>query len=150
MDNIPRVYIETSVISGYGRERFHDTLIKFFDLIRSGVFIPIISRHTLLELNHEHTPIQVIENLQTIEFIEYPTTSEMLNLAEKYINKKIIDSKYDDDAMHIAIATLLEVDVLVSWNLTHIVNKNTIPLFNKINIKEGYKTLEIKKPEEIM
>ena len=74
----------------------------------------------------------------------------MKTLADKYIQKKIVINKYYFDALHIAIATVLNVDLLISWNLTHIVNKNSIPLFNEINIKEGYNPIKIMKPEEIM
>ena len=145
-----KVYIETSVISGYGRTRFHKPLMKFFDMIREGVFEPIISEHTLTELNNKKTPIEVINNLETIDYKIYEITDEMKILSKKYMIKKIVDEGHLEDALHIAIATILEADVLVSWNLTHIVNEVTIPLFNKVNIKEGYKSLEIKKPEEIM
>ena len=150
MDNCKKIYIETSVIGGYGRERFHDLLMKFFEMIRNGIFIPIISAHTIGELHHKKTPKEVIENLMTIEYTVHNTTFEMNNLANKYVEKKIIDEGFKADAVHIAIATILEVDVLVSWNMTHICNENTIPLFNKVNIKEGLKPLVIKKPEEIM
>ena len=145
-----KVYIETSVIGGYGRKRFHNDLMKFFDLVREGVFIPIISAHTLAELYDKKTPIDVIQNLATIDYTEYETTEKMNNLTDKYMEKRIIDERYRSDALHIAIATILKVDVLVSWNLTHIVNNFTIPMFNKVNIEEGYKPIEIKKPEEIM
>ena len=145
-----KVYIETSVISGYGRTRFHKPLMKFFDMIREGVFEPIISGHTLAELYKEKTPTEVLNNLRTIEYDIYNTTTEMNDLVDKYMQKKIIDEGHREDALHIAIATVLEVDVLVSWNLTHIANEVTIPLFNKVNLKEGYKSLDIKKPEEVM
>jgi len=129
-----KVYIETSVISGYGRKRFHYPLMRFFDLLKEGVFIPIISLHTLKELYNEKTPIEVIQNLKTIEYKEYETTDEMYSLADKYMEKKIVDKQYYSDALHIAITTVLGVDVLVSWNLTHIVNNITKSLFNKVNI----------------
>ncbi|MCL2064335.1 MAG: hypothetical protein FWG98_08190 [Candidatus Cloacimonetes bacterium] len=145
-----KVYIETSVISGYGRQRFHHDLMRFFDMIRAGDFIPIISAHTLTELNRDKTPIEVTNNLTTIQYIVYQTTDEMNKLAEKYMERKIIVESYKDDALHIAIATVLKVDILVSWNLTHIVNEITIPLFNKVNIENGYQIIDIKKPEEIM
>ena len=50
-----RVYIETSVISGYGRKRFHNDLMKFFSFIHKGIFIPVISIHTLEELHDDKT-----------------------------------------------------------------------------------------------
>ncbi|GHU24254.1 hypothetical protein FACS1894172_10560 [Spirochaetia bacterium] len=51
--------------------------------------------------------------------------------------------------MHIAAATVLKVDVLVSWNFKHIVNLDKIRLFNAVNLKEGYGLLEIRTPQEV-
>jgi hypothetical protein len=96
------------------------------------------------------TPPNVIQVLETFEYNEVFITDEMKSLADKYMAKKIVVDEYFDDALHIAIATVLDVDVLVSWNMTHIVNKAIIPLFKAVNVKEGYKPLNIKKPEEIM
>ncbi len=52
--------------------------------------------------------------------------------------------------MHIATATIINVDVLVSWNFKHIVNLNKIRQFNSTNILEDYKELEIRTPQEII
>ena len=59
------------------------------------------------------------------------------NLALKYISEAVVSEKYFGDAMHIAIATIYDVDILVSWNFKHIVNYNRIKKFNAINLKEG-------------
>jgi len=145
-----RVYIETSVIGGFGRQRFHDTLLDFFEMFRKGIFIPVISSHTMEEVLHGNTPIEVINNLNTIEFSVYTISNDMYALVDKYMVKGFIHKKSRADALHIAIATVLQVDVMASWNMKHIVNSHTIPLFNKVNIDEGYHPIEIKKPEEIM
>ena len=50
---------------------------------------------------------------------------------------------------HIAIATIIGVDVLVSWNFKHIVNLNKIKMFNSVNLREGYNILEIRSPREV-
>jgi hypothetical protein len=52
--------------------------------------------------------------------------------------------------LHIAISTIYQVDVLASWNFKHIVNLNRIRLYNAINLKNGYKMLEIRSPREIL
>jgi len=145
-----RVYIETSVISGWGRESFGRILPVFLDMIRKGIYIAIVSEHTLEELSDKNTPQEVITSLETFDYIEEKTTKEMLFLTEKYMSKGIIHKRYEDDALHIAIATVLEVDYLVTWNMKHIANENTKREINKINIKLGYKPLKIRKPEEIM
>ena len=74
----------------------------------------------------------------------------MIKLAEKYIEQKIVSDKFYSDALHIAIATVIGVDVLVSWNFNHIVNLNRIRLFNSVNLREGYSILEIRSPREVI
>ena len=48
------------------------------------------------------------------------------------------------------VNNLHTLDFLVSWNCKHIVNLNKIRLFNSINIREGYNTLEIRTLEEVV
>jgi len=62
---------------------------------------------------------------------------------------QIVSKNYYGDALHIAVATVLKVDVLVSWNFKHIVNLNRIKLFNSVNLREGYGILEIRSPKEV-
>lgn len=54
------------------------------------------------------------------------------------------------DCQHIAIATIAKVDVLVSWNITHIVNLKRMRGYSEVNIKNGYSDLEIRTPEEVL
>ncbi len=55
-----------------------------------------------------------------------------------------------NDALHIALATLKNADVLSSWNFKHIVNLDRIKLYNSINLRLGYKIIEIRSPREIL
>jgi hypothetical protein len=52
------------------------------------------------------------------------------------------------DCLHIALATINRADFLVSWNFKHIVNVKRIRGYNAINIKKGYKQLEIRSHRE--
>jgi hypothetical protein len=54
-----------------------------------------------------------------------------------------------DMEQHIALATIAEVDVLVSWNFKHIVQFFKIRQFNAINLSLGYKTIQIFSPREV-
>ena len=48
-----KVYIETSVTVGNGRKIFHNDLMKFFDLIRAGVFNLLFNKVNIkVALNH--------------------------------------------------------------------------------------------------
>ena len=61
----------------------------------------------------------------------------------------ILTPKFYDDATHIALATLADVDPLVSWNFRHIVHYDKIRLFNAVNLERGYKPIQIYSPREV-
>jgi len=75
---------------------------------------------------------------------------DMLTLANKYIDEKVVGQTSFDDCIHIAAATISKVDILVSWNFKHIVNVYRIRGYNAINIRSGYQSLEIRSPKEII
>jgi len=143
------IYIENSVIGGYFDDEFSKHTHRLFDKFKNGTYKPIISSHVIDELENGD-PDHVKKNLETIDYEEYAVSEEMLELAKKYIDQKIVTEKYYDDALHIAAATVIGVNVLVSWNFKHIVNLNKIRLFNSINLREGYNILEIRSPMEII
>ena len=51
-----------------------------------------------------------------------------------------------EDAPHVAFATLASADLLVSWNLKHIVNDRRIRLVNVVNRELGQKSPDICTP----
>jgi len=144
-----RVYIENSVIGGYFDEEFKAPTKKLFELLKNGTYVPVISSHVIAELDNG-APDHVKNNLETLGCEEFEVSDEMIKLAEKYMEQKIVSENYYGDALHIAIATVLCVDVLVSWNFKHIVNLNKIKLFNSVNLREGYSILEIRTPMEVL
>ena len=89
-----------------------------------------------------------VTSKKTIEFIEI--TKEVNQLAEKYIQEKVVGETSIDDCRHIACATINKVDYLVSWNFKHIVNVFRIRGYNAINIKNGYIPLDIRSPKDII
>jgi hypothetical protein len=149
MLNKLRVYIENSVIGGYFDKEFEGPTRKLFEKFRTEEYIAVVSAHTFKELD-DGTPEKIKENLKTIKYEEHLLDNEMYVLTEKYMAKKIVSEQYRSDALHIAAATVLKVDVLVSWNFKHIVNLNKIKLFNAVNLEEGYSILEIRTPLEVI
>jgi hypothetical protein len=144
-----RIYIENSVIGGYFEDIFKEPTQKLFELFKKGIYKAVVSSHTIYELNNG-APERVKENLKTIDYETHNVNESMLNLTQKYMHEKIVSANYYDDALHIAIATVLNVDVLVSWNFKHIVNLNKIKLFNSVNLREGYGILDIRTPQEVL
>lgn len=78
------------------------------------------------------------------------STEEAISLAEIYLRENLIPLKSRDDAIHIAIATIHRIDFLVSWNFKHIVRARTIKGVHLINLREGYKLIEIVSPREFL
>ena len=77
-------------------------------------------------------------------------TEEAKVLADRYISEQVVGKTSKADCQHIAIATINKVDVLVSWNLKHIVNLKRIRGYNSVNLKNNYTMLEIRTPKEIL
>jgi len=77
-------------------------------------------------------------------------SSEAVDLAEQYLNVDFLDSSklnIENDAYHAAIATVEEMDWLLSFNYRHLLKAKNIELFNAINMANGYhKQLNITVP----
>ncbi|HTA26367.1 MAG TPA: hypothetical protein VK809_01165 [Bacteroidia bacterium] len=74
--------------------------------------------------------------------------NEVYELAGLYIKEKAVTQKSYDDAIHIAVATIIKADVIVSWNFKHIVNFARIRAYNSTNLKYGYSIIDIRTPFE--
>ena len=97
------------------------------------------------------------ENVKTLlkeigitEYEKVSVTNESIELATEYTKEMVVDQTSFDDCIHIATATISQVDILVSWNFKHIVNIRRIKGYNSINIKNGYQSLEIRSPKDLI
>ena len=82
--------------------------------------------------------------------INLEATEESFKLATIYVSLGIISRNHQDDAMHIAIASVNKCDYIVSCNYKHIVRAKTIHGVHIINQKKGYDLLEIVSPREFV
>jgi hypothetical protein len=146
-----KVYVDTSVIGGCFDEEFEEWSNFLFQEFLYGKKVMVLSDLTLQEL--ELAKFKVREKVKEIPqnqisniFMSY----EVINLAEKYIEEGALTIKSYNDALHISLATLNNADVLASWNFKHIVNLDRIKLYNSINLRLGYKIIEIRSPREIL
>ena len=77
-------------------------------------------------------------------------TESALDLRDAYLQAKIVTSRYSDDALHIALATMAGCALIVSWNFQHIVHFQKIPLYNAMNTLRGYQQIAIFSPREVI
>jgi hypothetical protein len=82
--------------------------------------------------------------------IELDFTLECYELASEYIKKGIIPLRYEDDAFHIAVVSVNNVDAIISWNFKHIVKLKTKKEVLGVNTLMGYKEIEIYSPLEVI
>jgi len=144
---IMSLYLDTSVIGGYFDKEFQEDSRLLFENVKDKKYSVFIS--DLKENELKYAPENVRNLLNEIDYTLLKVMPEHENLAEEYINEKVVGETSRDDCIHIATATINEIDVLVSWNFKHIVNVQRIMGYNSVNIKNGYKSLEIRNPKEV-
>lgn len=145
-----RIYLDTSVIGGCIDPEFAPWSNGLMRDFYEETFKPVISEVVTLELEFAPDSIkQVYASLQRLGAEILQVSEKALELADIYQEREILTPKYYDDGLHIAMATVAEVDVLVSWNFRHIVHLNKIRMFNAVNAELGYRSMEIYSPREV-
>ena len=145
-----RVYADTSVFGGVFDDEFATASQTFFQQVQQGQFQLVTS--FLVQDEIESAPEQVRQffNLisQTAEFIELSEAA--LQLRQVYIQTGIVTQKSLADALHVALATVADCSLIVSWNFKHIVHFDKIPLYQAVNLVQGYTEISIYSPLEVI
>ncbi len=56
----------------------------------------------------------------------------------------------NNDALPVATAVCHRLDVVVSWNMKHLVNVRRVQRINETNAREGWPLIRIHTPEEVL
>lgn len=149
-----KLYLDTSVFSFVFADdelQKRESTNNFFDKLSKFNCEIFISETVIVEVSRSEEPLQT--KLRELISKHRPTLltidEEVKMLAKRYVEEGLIPEKYQEDAHHIAIAVVNELDVIVSWNLDHIVKMKTKIGVNGINKFLGYKEIEIFTPEEV-
>jgi hypothetical protein len=138
------VYIETSIASFYftGRtdplslSRQHWTrqwwseLADDFERYSSPAVTVELERGTLDDLKTKR--IALVDNLPMLEI-----SSEVRDIARIYVERLLMPNDADGDAMHLAITSFHQLEVLLTWNCKHLANPNKFGHIAKINGELG-------------
>jgi len=145
-----RVYVDTSVIGGCEDVEFSAASAAFFDQVRRGRYVALVSEVTYFELQRApETVRRVLDGLPEACVEEVPIDAEVDALAQAYIDAGALSSSRRADATHVAAATVARADLILSWNFQHIVNFNRIHKFKGVNLQNGYPPVEIYSPMEL-
>ena len=101
-----------------------------------------------LKLAPEEIRLMASEKLLRAEYIKLD--EEMIELAGIYVKEGALTEKSIDDVQHIAIATISGASAVVSWNFKHMANFMKIQQYNSINLRQGYRMINIHTPIEII
>ena len=146
-----RIYVDTSVFGGYYDDEFEEFTRPLFDKIINGGYVLLFSTVTQDELENAPKEVKELVKHLSAEFTQFlEATDEAVDLALQYISAKVVGQTSYADCVHIALATINRADFLVSWNFKHIVNVKRIMGYNSVNIRNGYKQLEIRSPRDLM
>lgn len=94
-----------------------DTL-RFWEEIKKGKYEVFISDVTFNELVKCNEPKRtaLLSSLSQIDFLKVEESKESLEVSERYIEYGVLNKKSYDDCRHMAIATVINCDLIVSWN----------------------------------
>jgi predicted nucleic acid-binding protein len=146
-----RIYIDTSVIGGYHDVEFVVATRLLFERIENREFDVFFSEVNETELINASQKVKDVKNLIPSDCFHYiEMTGEVKTLAMSYISENALGMASRNDAYHIALASLNNIDCLISWNFKHIVNFDKIKMFNAINIRFGYPLIDIRSPLEFL
>ena len=152
--HLMKFYLDTSIFGGLFDEEFEKDTAEFFKYVEESNAQIIYSDVTITELEGAPKDVKdLIKKLiedKKISITRVNVNNEAEILAKKYIEEGALTKKCEEDATHIALASIHgEIDALVSWNFNHMVNFIRIKQYNHINQKLGYKDIDIRSPKEI-
>lgn len=142
--------MDTSVWGGYFDKEFADWTAPFIEQAQQGRFTLVVSDVTLGKLLDAPVKVRNLPDTVPAASLEVvKIAAEHLTLANHYVNEGALTAKFYSDAQHIALATILKVDSLVSWNFKHMVNFFRIRQYNSINLRLGHQIIDIRTPKEV-
>ena len=151
----PQLYLETSVwnfIFADDAPEKKEITLRFFDKIKKGEYEIFISDVVIEEIGRASNEkrsliLNVIKDYKPQKLI---INEEVVELAKNNISEGIRPQEKFEDSTHAAVATIFEMDALISWNLRHLANLKKMEMINGVNMKNGYyKRLELITPMEV-
>ena len=152
-----KVYLDTSIfnfaISTQDVPHEKECTLRFLDLIQKGNCLGYVSDLVIGEIQRtaqQKRQDDLLKVAASYPLESLPLTAEVKELAERYIQEKIIPAKERNDAIHIAVASIYNLDAIISWNFEHMVKFKTKREVKGINALMGYKMIEICSPLEMI
>lgn len=144
----PKLYLESSVINMYFQDdapylrdltrQFWKEALPNYEVYISELVLDEISATE--ELSLRKALEKLIKKFNVLEI-----TEEIVKLSEIYLSCRRIPR---GDALHLAVASIDEMDYIVTWNLRHLYKRGTQEMIREVNAKLGLVTPAIVIPED--
>ena len=149
-----RLYAESTLFNYYfdtDRDGHEDT-VRLFEAIGAGEYEGYTSEYAMIELRGAKEPKKsnMLALTEKYRIVILDANDEIVRMAGLYIQNGIIPAKYEFDALHIAVASVYELDCVLSFNYRHINKLKTKRMTEAINLNEGYKAITICTPMEVL
>ena len=150
-----KIYIETTLFNFYvdeSRGDAHRDTVRLFKEIADGKYAAFTSDYVVDELRKASTEksAKMLSLLTEYNIPVLSMSDEADRLADIYVAEGVIPQRYHTDGLHIAIATVNDLDMIISMNFEHIVKRKTIKMTGHINTMNGYRAIEIYSPMEVI
>ena len=145
-----RVYADTSVYGGVFDPGIDAASQEFFAQVKAGRFQLVVSEIVVDELQEAPERVRRVyeEHLPWAEFVS--VSVEAVRLRDAYLKAGVVTPKWATDALHVALASVHRCRCIVSWNFRHIVHFDKIPLYHGVNLINGFESLSINTPAEVI
>lgn len=149
-----RLYLETTVFNYYFDEDRpdHEDVLRLFEAIKAGKYEAYTSKYVIQDLENAKEPkrskmLNLIEKYKLKTLISKPKVEI---LGEIYIEKGIIPASHLFDSLHVAMASVYELDCIISYNFEHINRNKTRTMTISLNREEGYNGVMIMTAGEVL
>jgi len=151
-----RVYLETSFVSACVTERKdvgsayrREASLRWWTEQgpQNELFV---SDEVLVELSDERYPRRDAA-LVFVEGIPVITVSApMVVLARVLVERLVMPKPVGGDALHVAMATVSEMEYLLTWNVQHLANPNKLTHLNAVCLEFGLVLPRIVRPDDLL
>jgi predicted nucleic acid-binding protein len=151
----PRIYLDTTVPSAYHTARTdpdsldrRDVTREWWSLARYSCEL-LISGAVLKELSGGRPERAALRLALVRDLEELPSESEIEQTARLYIREKLMPADINGDAMHLALASHHQCQVLATWNYRHLANRNKLDRIRRLNEELGISVPRILTPQAL-
>ena len=140
---VPTFYLETSVWGSLAPRQPRDRKQKVLQLLRllDGVRGEgVISDVVLGEIAKAPADAadQILLHVDRKKLVVHRINEAMEALAQAYITAGVLPEGREADALHVAAATCLQLDYLVSWNHRHLTRPQKRLQYESVNRLQGF------------